>query len=189
MQGRGIRKKEELKELLQEKSETLIRDMNDVENLQKNLGIVDPSGGRARRTMLQQRVGDRQQLDLRTYRRSCRIWKSKIDKLKLDIDLAQDPAAKEARAEEEMHKDEKTEEAGRAAERSRTGHRRAPGIRSKERRIRTVKRLGASCSGGGRQDRQRRDELMKKFSDSNEAVKVKEYKGKLNLRPRSIATA
>ncbi|HEY4313143.1 MAG TPA: M56 family metallopeptidase [Pirellulales bacterium] len=168
-----------LRELLQQKSEQLVRNMHDVEGLQKNLGIVDPATAAAQNQMLQQQLAVVNN-SIFSHTSQLANLEVEIDKVKLDIELARDPAAREARAEEEMLKDDRLRtfeaqliDAEIALDEAREENRKQG--RDPDERLQGFKRRQQSI-----EDRihARRDELMKKFSDSNEAVKIKEYEGK-----------
>jgi len=178
------RNKKELKlrEMVDQKSQEQIRDMKDVENLMKTLGVVDPVAATAHNAMLQQQLSV---VNNSIFNHTSQVanLEVEIDKLKLDIALAQDPTAKEARAEEEMHKDDKLKkledqkaglELGIASARSQVKGRDNP----------AVKRMEKDLAAVEEQIQIRRDDLMKKFSDSNEAVKIKEHQGNLAAKEK-----
>jgi hypothetical protein len=164
-----------LRELLQQKSEQLLRDMHDVEGLQKNLGVVDPATAAAQSQMLQQQLAVVSN-SIFSHTAQVANLEVEIDKLKLDIELARDPAAREARAEEEMLKDDRLRRWGDQLVEVETAL-----IDEKEDASpndRDVRVLSKREQQIEERIAARRDELMKRFSDVNEAVKVKEYEGK-----------
>ncbi len=169
------RREVKLRELLQQKNDELVRDMHDVENLQKNLGVVDPAAAAAQSQMLQQQMSV---LNNSIFSHTSQLANQEveIDKYKLDIELARDPATREARAEEEIRKDEKLRkleeqvtdiEAAVANAKNQNGEDNP-----------AVKRLAKTLAAAEGKVALRRDELLKRFSDANEAIKVREYEGK-----------
>ena len=169
------RREVKLRELLQQKNDELVRDMHDVENLQKALGVVDPAAAATQSQMLQQQMGV---LNNSIFANTAQLanLEVEIDKHKLDIELVRDPAAREARAEEEMHKDEKL----RKLEEQATDLEAAVGNAKNQngQDNPTVKRLAKALAATEEKVALRRDELMKRFSDTNESVKVREYEGR-----------
>ncbi len=172
------KKEIKLRELLQQKSDELIRDMHDVENLQKNLGIVDPAAAASKNGLMQQQLAVLNNSIFSQTSQHANLQVD-IDKYKLDIELARDPSAREARAEEEMHKDEKFKKLEEQKSDLELGIAEAKNSVKGGKDNPTVKRLSKSLSAVEEKVALRRDELMKRFSDSNEAVKIKEYEGKL----------
>jgi polysaccharide biosynthesis transport protein len=176
------KKEQTLKKLFQERNDALIAEMKDVENLQKALGIIDPAAAAQHNQILQQQLGS---ISNSIFSHTTQIsgLEVEIDHFKLEIELAQDPVAKEARAEEEMHKDERLKKLedqlsninqSIAAARNQVKGNDNP----------SVKRAEKDRSVLEDQISTRRDELLKKFSDSNEAIKVKESKGKMESAQR-----
>jgi capsular exopolysaccharide synthesis family protein len=170
------KKEQKLSELRQMKSEELLRDMKDIEGLQKNLGIVDPAAAAAQNQMLQQQLGVVNN-SIFSHTSQAANLEVEVDKLKLDIELARDPAAREARAEEEMHKDDKLKKLEEQKSDLELAISEAKNqVKGKDNP--TVKRLAKSLQAVEEKVGLRRDDLMKRFSDSNESVKIKEFEGK-----------
>ena len=171
-------KERKLKAAIEEKQEQLIRAKKDVESLQKNLQIVDPAQAAQQLSMTQNQLA---MLNNSIFSHTAELSNLdvKIEDLKLEISLAQDPQAKEARAEEEMHKDERLKE----LEKELNGVEMAIadlGKQVKGKDSPAIKRIEQHRNAVEDKISMRRDELMKKFSDSNEAIKVKEFTGKLS---------
>ncbi|HVU88672.1 MAG TPA: polysaccharide biosynthesis tyrosine autokinase [Pirellulales bacterium] len=170
------KKEAKLRDLLQQKTEELLRDMHDVERLQKSIGVLDQQAAATHAGLMQQQLGVVNN-SLFSHTAQQGNLEVEIDKYKLDIELARDPSAREARAEEEMHKDEKL----RKLEEQRSDLELSIAeaktqIKNKDNP--TLKRLLKSLAVVEEKVELRRDELLKRFSDSNEAIKIKEYEGK-----------
>ncbi len=86
------RREVKLRDLLQQRMDELVRDMHDIENLQKALGIVDPAAAAAQSQMLQQQMAVVNN-SIFSHTAQLANLEVEIDKYKLDIELARDPAA------------------------------------------------------------------------------------------------
>ena len=170
------KKEAKLRELLQEKNTELIRDMHEVERLQKTIGVLDQQAAATQSSLLQHQLLTISN-SLFSQASQLGTLQVEIDKCKLDVELARDPAAREARAEEEMHKDEKLKKLEEQRSALELGVAEAMN-QLKTRDNPTAKRLSKSLAAVEEQVELRRDQLLKHFSDSSEAVKIKEYEGK-----------
>jgi beta-lactamase regulating signal transducer with metallopeptidase domain len=171
-------KEEKLKQLLEEKSQQLVRELKDIQRMSEALGIVDPSATATQNQMLQVQLStlNNSIFNLRAQLSNLDV---EIEKCTIDIQLAQDPQAKEARAEEEMRKDEKLKkledrlsDLELAIEVAEYGKPKGEEVNPE------LQRLAKQRAVLEDMIRLRRDELLKKFSDSTELVKVKEFEGK-----------
>ena len=172
-----FKKEERLRQLVEEKSQQMVRELKDVQRMSEALGIVDPAAAATQNQMLQ--------IQLNTLNNSIFGLRSQlsnldveIEKCVIDIQLAQDATAKEARAEEEISKDEKMlrwedqlSKLDEAIENAKNGS-------EKENEDPTVQRLIKQKARLKDNIQAHRDTLLKRFSDITELVKVKEFEGK-----------
>ena len=172
------KKEERLKQLVREKGDQLVRELKEVQRMSEALNIVDPNADAAQNQMLQVQlttlnnsiVGLRGQLS---------NLDADIERCVIDIQLAQDATAKEARAEEEIHKDEKMKKLEGKLSDLELGIEEAQNtFKGKGKENPTVQRLLKDKASLEDKIIARRDDLLKKFSDSTELVKVKEFEGK-----------
>src|SRR5262249_43975391 len=100
------RRAAKLRELLAQKQAELDRDMGDIKRLQESMGFLNPAVVATQNQLLQQQLSV---VNNSIFSHTAQVGnlEVEIDKYKLDIELARDPSAREARAEEEAHKDEK----------------------------------------------------------------------------------
>jgi polysaccharide biosynthesis transport protein len=171
------KKEQKLKAAVSELNEDLIRQKKDVDKLQSSLGIVEASMAAQQTALIQAQLG---MINNSIFSGTAEMsnLEVKIDEYKLDIALAQDPQAKEARAEEEMHKDDRMKK----LEEDLSGVELFIADLSKQVKTKengAIKRAEQRRNAVEDKISMRREELMKKFSDSNEAIKVKEFQGKL----------
>ena len=172
------RKEQKLRQLLDAKKELMDREQKEVERMQEALGIVDPNAAAAQNQMLQVQLStlNNSIIDLRGQLLNL---ETEIDKYDLAMALAQDPQAKEARAEEELAKDEtlkklddKLVDVDRAIKAARNA------FRGKGKENPTVQRLLKEKATLEDKLLARRDELLKNFSDDAGAAKLKELERK-----------
>ena len=177
VQDRG-KKEERLKQLEKEKSEMLVRELKEVQRMSEALGIVDPNAAATQNQMLQVHLTtlNNSIFGLRGQLSSLDV---EIERCIIDIQLAQDSTAKEARAEEEIHKDEKLKKLEDKLSDLEMGIEEAQNtFKGKGKENPTVQRLLKEKATLEDKIIARRDDLLKKFSDSTELVKVKEFEGK-----------
>ena len=156
-----------------EKSDQLLREMKEVQLMSEALGIVDPSAAAAQNQMLQVQLStlNNSIFGLRGQLSNLEV---EIERCTIDIQLAQDATAKEARAEEEAHKDELLKK---LADRLSDLELAIEEAQSTT-KVETVQRLMKQKATLEEKIELRRDTLLKKFSDATELVKVKEFEGK-----------
>lgn len=170
-------KEEKLRKLYEEKSQQLVREMNEIETLQSALGVVDPQQAAVQNQLLQAQLGVVRNTTFQLQGQISQL-DVQIDQYKLDVALAQDPAAKEAKMEEEVHKDEKMKKLEDQLSDYDSAIAETKNM-VKGNDNKALQRLQKSRDAVEEKIAARRDELQKKFADTNDAVKVKEAQGKM----------
>jgi len=166
------RREQKLREVIEQKSQELIRDMKEVENLEKVLGVVDPAQAAVQQSVLQQQLMLLRQAAL-NHTSQMGSLDTEIEGMKLEIALAKDPLAADARFKEFADADDK--------------------VRKLQDQVDVVEEaLGDTASAGGKSEyltkrrdmlltrlNQRMVELKKQFSESKELLRMKEIQGRL----------
>ncbi|HEY1598147.1 MAG TPA: M56 family metallopeptidase [Pirellulales bacterium] len=174
---RRTKRRQTLKKAYQVRKEALISEKKDVEALQRSLGVIDAAAAAQQHQSFQQRLSLVAN-SIFSHTTQLANLQLDVDRLQLDIELAQDPQAKQARAEEEMHKDEKLKK---LEEQLEAADQNIKGAKRQTKDDPAVKRLEKDRAAVEYLVNSRRDELLKKFSDIVQAVKVKELQGKLQV--------
>jgi hypothetical protein len=169
--GRG-RKEEMLTQLVEEKSQQMVRELKEVQRMSEALGIVDPAAAATQNQMFQIQLNSLNNsiFGLRSQLSNLEV---EIERCIIDIQLAQDATAREARAEEEISKDEKMKKLEDQLSNLDEAIENAKNVLGKENEDPMVQRLVMQKARLKDDVQARRDTLLKR-----ELVKFKEFEGK-----------
>jgi hypothetical protein len=143
------------------------------------LGIIDPADATQQNQMLQHQSGTISNA-IFSHTSQLSNLDVDIDCYKLEIELLRDPDAKRVQADEESHKDEKLRKLEAQLGNLDVAIKDAKNsVKGTDNPI--VKRLEKDRGNLTDQISTRRDEILKRFSDATEAIKVKEFQGKLQV--------